>query len=247
MRVVVTRPQASGQKTATLLRERGHEPVLLPLTQPIHHIETAALALAKQPQALAVTSAEAVRVLMAGNLGVSTLIQTPLFAVGSASARAAREAGFQNIIAGESDGQALADLIASSRENTSAPWSRLLYLAGTPRDEGFEKRLSALDIPFETVEAYEMTPVSWGSAQLDILFADATADAVLFYSSEAVRLFFKLLVGQPVFKQLDHCKFICISGKVLSEIPVAFRSNALASAVPSESEMFDLLDAKAGT
>ncbi len=150
-------------------------------------------------------------------------------------------------MAGESDGQALAELVASVRENTSAPWSHLLYLAGKPRDQGFEQRLSALDVPFESVEAYEMAPVPWSQAQLDDLLSEAPADVVLFYSSEAVRLFFKLSISQAVFKRLAHCKFICISGKVLSEIPAAFRSGALAATTPSETEMFDLLEAKAGT
>ncbi len=36
MRVLVTRPQHSGERTAERLRKLGHEPILLPLSQPVH-------------------------------------------------------------------------------------------------------------------------------------------------------------------------------------------------------------------
>ncbi|SCX29393.1 uroporphyrinogen-III synthase [Agrobacterium rosae] len=246
MRVVVTRPQASGEKTAALLRERGHEPVLIPLTEPVHRADVAIQALAKPLQALAVTSAEAIRVLAGRGLAAPEILHLPLFAVGTASAEAARKAGFHNVTAGDSDGPALAQLIADEIKDNTGARSNLLYLAGTPRDAGFEKRLSELTVPFETVEVYEMQPLSWNPAQWEGL-ADKQIDVVLLYSSEAARLFFKLLTSRPVFKQWDHCKFICISKKVLSDIPPAFQHNAFASTAPSEAEMFDLLDLLAGT
>ncbi|MBN7806147.1 uroporphyrinogen-III synthase [Agrobacterium rosae] len=244
MRVVVTRPQASGEKTAALLRERGHEPVLMPLTEPVHHADVAIQALTKPLQALAVTSAEAIRVL--AGAGLTAILHMPLFSVGTASAKAARKAGFLNVTAGESDGPALAQLIADRMKSDTGYCSNLLYLAGTPRDAGFEKRLSELMVPFETVEVYEMQPLSWNITQWEGL-TDKQIDVVLLYSSEAARLFFKLVTSQPVFKQWDHCKFICISKKVLSDIPPAFQHNAFASTAPREAEMFDLLDLLAGT
>ncbi|WP_421358723.1 uroporphyrinogen-III synthase [Agrobacterium rosae] len=246
MRVVVTRPRASGEKTAALLRERGHEPVLIPLTEPVHHADVAIEALAKPLQALAVTSAEAIRMLAGASLAAPAILHIPLFAVGTASAEAARKAGFHNIIAGDSDGPALAQLIADQMNGDSGSCSNLLYLAGTPRDAGFEKRLLELMVPFETVEVYEMQPLSWNRTQWEGL-TDKQTDVVLLYSSEAARLFFKIVTSQPVSKQWDHCKFICISKKVLSDIPLAFQHHALASTAPSEAEMFDLLDRLAGT
>jgi uroporphyrinogen-III synthase len=241
MRVVVTRPERSGQKTATLLRERGHWPILLSLTAPVHYAEVAIAALAKQPAALAVTSAEAIRALL--ETDISAIRHTLLFAVGPASAGAARDAGFQNIVAGESDGSALAQLIAQAQ----APKTSVLYLAGKPREPGFEDRLFALNVPFETAEIYEMQPVFWTRPQLEDLLTASPINAVLFYSTEAVRIFFALMSEHALFERLNTCKFICISSKVLSHIPKAFQHAAQASATPSEAEMFDLLDRAAGT
>ncbi len=243
MRVVVTRPLASGQKTAKLLRALGHQPVLLPLTQPVHFTQMAKEALSKQPAALAVTSAQAIRVLTEGDTLTAQSLDTPLFAVGEASAQAGRDAGFRNVIAGKSDGVALAQLIVE----TLPPDKSLLYLAGKPREAGFEDRLSSLNMPFETAEIYEMQAIDWHQAQLQNLLADAPIDAVLLYSAEAARRFFALMETEAVSVSLDHCKFICISTKVVSHIPEAFRHAALASATPSEAEIFALLDTKAGT
>lgn len=63
MRIVVTRPQRSGERTAAKLEALGHEPVLLPLFHPIHHGERAISALSAPLAAIAVTSAEALRAL----------------------------------------------------------------------------------------------------------------------------------------------------------------------------------------
>src|SRR5689334_7584909 len=65
MRVLVTRPAHSATRTAQRLREMGHEPVLLPLRQPLHDSAGAATALAATNGPIAMTSAEAVRVVSA--------------------------------------------------------------------------------------------------------------------------------------------------------------------------------------
>ncbi len=244
MRVVVTRPEASGLKTSKLLRERGHDPVFLPLTRPTHDAKAAIAAIAKTPASFAVTSAEAIRALVSSGADLSANLHRPLFAVGDASAKVARGAGFRAIVTGDSDGSALAQRIA---DDDASHRGTVLYLAGTPRDQGFEHRLGELHVPFETVEIYSMQPVIWPREQVQERIADAPIDAILFYSSEAVRMFFGLMDREDFFDRLLHCKMICISSKVLSHIPAAFQNTSRASATPSEFAMFDLLDRNAGT
>lgn len=245
MRVVVTRPELSGQKTASLLRMRGHDPVMLPLTRPVYDAETVAAAFSKRTDSLAVTSAEAIRALVACGGDMDAVRYTTLFTVGQASANAARSAGFENVIAGQGDGSELAQTIFNlqSEGKTGA----VLYLAGTPRDTGFEQRLAALHIPFETIEIYRMQPVEWARVDFEAAVSSPPIDAILFYSSEAVRRFFDLMqqAGFPV--GFTHGKFICISNKVLSHIPEPLQARAYAARTPSEAEMFDLLDRVTGT
>jgi uroporphyrinogen-III synthase len=247
MRVVVTRPEKSGLKTAELLRARGHDPILLPLTAPVYNAEAATAALAKEPAYLAVTSAEAIRALVNVGADLSASLQKPIFVVGQASAMAARDAGFQTIITGESDGAALAQLIAKKTRNDTSLKGPICYLAGSPRDAGFEQTLNQLTVPFETAEIYQMRQIAWQPAQLKSRLTDQPSEAVLFYSSEAVRVFFALLKDVGLLAPLRQARMICISAKVLSHIPETFRSRAYASAEPNESQMFDLLERKAGT
>jgi uroporphyrinogen-III synthase len=247
MRVVVTRPEKSGLKTAELLRARGHDPILLPLTAPVHQTEAATAALAREPAYLAVTSAEAIRALVNAGADLSASLQKPIFVVGQASALAARDAGFQTIITGESDGAALAHLIAEKTRNDVSLRGTICYLAGSPRDAGFEQTLNALNVPFETAEIYQMRQIAWQPSQLQERLTDQPIDAVLFYSSEAVRIFFALLKDEGLLAPLRQSRMICISAKVLSHIPEAFPDAAYASAEPNESQMFDLLERKAGT
>ena len=247
MRVVVTRPERSGQKTATLLRERGHEPILLSLTEPIHKADTAREALAHGPDALAVTSAEALRALTASGIDLSSHIDRPLFAVGAATAEAARDCGFKTIITGESDGVALARLVEATLANTTQPSSnnsatpQLLYLAGRPREGGFETTLmSSSAIKLHVAEIYEMQPVCCDGPAMQAVL-DNPPDAVLLYSRETARIFFELVLTHDLAPLLSTTRFICISEKVLDVVPAPHRSRAGASANPSEHAMLQLL------
>lgn len=252
MRVVVTRPERSGQKTATLLQERGHEPILLPLTEPMHNAEAASQALACGPDALAVTSAEGLRALNSSGIDLSSHLHRPLFAVGAATARAASECGFKTVISGDGDGVALARLVKTTltpREDAT-PGSdvsrRLLYLAGRPREGGFENELADGAIELSVAEIYEMQPLHWERPVLRACL-EPIPDAVLLYSRETARIFFDLMDTHALAPLLGATRFICISEKVLDVVPATHRGRAVASATPSEHAMLQLLDAGTGT
>lgn len=252
MRVVVTRPMRSGQKTATLLRERGHEPILLPLTEAVHKAQAAREALARQPDAFAVTSAEAIRALDTSGIDLSGHFDRPLFAVGAATAEAARECGFKTIITGEGDGAALAQLVKTTLTpdaqalSAKSPAAHMLYLARQPREGGFENTLAASVIMLDVAEIYEMQPVLWERPALRALI-DIPPDAVLLYSRETARIFFDLVQAHDLAPLLHTSRFICISEKVLDVVPTPHRSRACASTTPSEHAMLQLLDGGAGT
>ncbi|MBZ6377556.1 hypothetical protein B5C34_04320 [Pacificimonas flava] len=116
MKILLTRPRPAAEETARRLRSLGHEVTLSPLLQ----IEPVRWTLpAKAVQAAAATSANAFR----GGVPAE-LKRLPLYAVGAATAEAARLAGFRHV--DESAGDA-ASLFARLR--AEAP-GRLLYLSG---------------------------------------------------------------------------------------------------------------------
>lgn len=241
MRVVVTRPERSGKKTAAHLRQRGYDPVMLPLTYPVYNREAISAAFERPLAALAVTSGEALRALQTFDLDLADQFPRPLFAVGAATASVANDMGFQNIMIGEDDGRALAKLIEKAK--LEGP---VLYLAGRPREGGFEETLASLDIELEVAEIYEMQPVAWKTDAVEAVLQEPV-DAVLLYSRETARIFFELATTINLKNFVHHSAFICISKKVLSAVPERFQEKAVGSSVPSEAAMFELLDRLAGT
>ncbi len=123
----------------------------------------------------------------------------------------------------------------------------LLYLAGRPRGSVFEEGLAAADIPFRTVDCYEMLASDISENALETTLLDASADMVLLYSSEAARAFFRRVSTDKYATALAATKFICISRNVLSLVPEIFRANAKAAEEPSEAAMFELLHHNSGT
>jgi uroporphyrinogen-III synthase len=110
---MVTRPNA--EATEAKLRQRGHEVVARPLMafEPVSWH-------AGPPQAVMLTSPQAARC-------IETPWQVPVYAVGSATAAAAREAGFTDVRDGGGNVQSLVDRVAA------AGIVQILHLAGADR------------------------------------------------------------------------------------------------------------------
>jgi uroporphyrinogen-III synthase len=95
--LLVLRPEPGASATATSARGMGWSPVIAPL------FTVRAVAWeppVEQPQALLLTSANAARL---GGGGLAALAALPVYAVGAATAEAARRAGFTRIVAGDGD------------------------------------------------------------------------------------------------------------------------------------------------
>jgi uroporphyrinogen-III synthase len=240
MRVVVTRPAHSGERTAERLRELGHEPVLVPLAHPVHRPEAAGQALTDFGGAIAVTSAEAIRVLASLGRALAPHLERPLFAVGRTTADAARAIGFTAVHNTERSGLELAGLIGEHRALLSE--IPLLYLAGSPRTPRFEARLQALSIPFVTRECYRMTDDEPSDADLRHAFLKERADAVLLYSRHTAEHFFNLPFFHGHDRALDRTKLLCLSEAVATALPDTRRKNSLIAANPDEDSLLKLLD-----
>jgi uroporphyrinogen-III synthase len=236
MRVVVTRPESSARRTAERLRNLGHQPVLLPLTKAIHHPDAAAAVLSGPHCAIAVTSAEAVRVLSLLGARLTSFLGQTLYAVGETTAKAAEDAGFRNIRSGPGTGAELTELIAGDASDLDAP---LLYLAGKPRSPKFEDGMHAKGVPFVTAEIYEMTPIAYDEVFIRDILLDPPVDAVLLYSRENARLFCDF--AAPHLKELASVQFVCLSDNVAEIIPREFHRNIKIARHPDEDGIFALL------
>jgi uroporphyrinogen-III synthase len=217
----------------------GHEPLLLPLTRPVHRTDAVADALEQSRGAIAVTSAEAIRAIAAGRSIPAYHRSRLLFAVGRATAEEAAAAGFTNIRYSEGGGGELAADIA--RHLPLLGSQPLLYLAGSPRAQGLESGLADRAIQFETVEAYEMHDEVPTEAALHHIFRPRRPDAVLFYSRHTAERFFALPFIAEKTTLLSGLRLYCLSAQVASAIPASFDAVVEIAADPDENALLDLL------
>ncbi|NYT31368.1 uroporphyrinogen-III synthase [Rhizobium sp. WYCCWR 11128] len=235
MRVLVTRPAHSATRTAQRLRDMGHEPLLLPLRRPLHDSAAALAALVTTSGAIAVTSAEAIRVLSALGEQLHPHLARPLFAVGETTAQEARSLGFRSVASSQGNGRDLADLVAARGADG------LLYLAGWPRAESFESGLRELGIHFSVAECYRMQPTVPDPAEIDAIFANGYPDAILFYSRQTAEDFFRL--PEPRLAPPEHstARLLCLSEAVAQAIPTALKKSVEISPMADEKSLLSLL------
>jgi len=181
----ITRAQPGADVTAERVRALGHDAVVAPLlavrVMPDVDVDLRGVA------ALAFTSANGVRA-FADASGERNL---KVFAVGAATAQAARAAGFKAVLSADGDVEALADGIAARRGELRGA---VLHpgaaepagdLAGALEKHGVEARRLIL---------YETAPVDLGAAQAEAL---GRSDAVLLHSPRAAQVLAKLLKAHP--------------------------------------------------
>lgn len=235
MRVLVTRPAHSATRTAQRLRDMGHEPVLLPLRQPLHDSAVAAQALAATSGPIAVTSAEAVRVVSALGEALRPHLARPLFAVGETTAKEAKSLGFQSVSSSSGNGRDLADLIAAQGTNG------LLYLAGIPRAETFEAGLREHGIRFSVAECYRMQPVAPHPAEIEAIFSGPGPDAILFYSRQTADDFFHVAELRSALSERGEIRLLCLSEAVAQAVPTALKKTVAIAPMPDEKSLLSLL------
>ncbi|MBX9468441.1 MAG: uroporphyrinogen-III synthase [Rhizobium sp.] len=239
MRVLVTRPEPASARTAAELERRGHVPVLLPLMQAVHQPEALMRPTRPGTAALAVTSAEAMRALQTlPEEARQAFLALPLFAVGHATARAAREAGFGNISVADGDGRSLAKLLIV--KTGQAPASPILYLTGTPRSQDFEAALADTARSLDIRECYHMHPVAHEDEEI-IRQLTPMPDAILVYSSETARRLGEIHAKMHGSLDWQKTRFLCLSQKIASALPAKFHRMSQWPMEPSEDLLLLLL------
>src|SRR3954470_739249 len=148
MLVLVTRPREQAAATSALLAAMGHETLIDPVLE-IRRLPLPRMSLA-DVAAIAVTSANAAPALAGMPAGL------PVFAVGAATATAARAAGRNEVHAAAGDGADLARLMRQSLPSTAGV---VLHLAGHNVREGLEAGLVEAGYRYRSAVVYEAMPV----------------------------------------------------------------------------------------
>lgn len=222
-RVWITRAEPGAARTADRLREQGVEPLIRPLLAV--EFLPADLPDIDGFAALAFTSRNGVAAFAA----LSSRRDRPVFAVGDATARAAREIGFTEVESADGDLIALARLVAS---RASGPI--LAPVAETPAgDLGQAVRAAGGAASIQSVAVYR-------TASTDASAPDAF-DAVLVHSPRAAQV----LAQAGRTPALARAAIVCISPAAAAPLRDIGLAPAVASA-PREDALLASLQAALG-
>ncbi len=229
MRIVVTRPQADGERTATVLEALGHEVLVAPLMR----IEPVAVALAGTWSAIVITSANALQAAAAPELK-----SLPVFAVGPRTAEVARQAGFAVVSAANGDTKDLVRLIAARSAGAKAP---LLYLAGEDRAGDLVAELATQGIRAQMKIVYRAVAEPFPTVLAAALDA-GDVDAVLHFSRRSAELFIQGAKASGVAGPAEDVRHLCLSAQVAE--PLAGASRIAIAPRPEEAALVALLRAQ---
>ena len=204
--MVVTRPLPGALRTAGRLRRLGHDPVL----SPVLVVRATGAALPEGPfAAVLATSAQA----FADDRFGPDLLRTPLFAVGEATAAAAREAGFAQV---EAEGGRAADL-AEAVVGRLPAGAKLLYLAGRARTPTLERVLTERGFSLAVVETYAAEPAESLTPQAAAALR-AGETTVLHYSPRSAALFLDLAIRGGLADAVLRAAHLCLSDAVAAPL-----------------------------
>ena len=223
MRIWITRAEPEASATAERVSGLGCEPVVSPVLE----VEPAG----KAPDltgasALAFTSRNGVRAFTT----LSPERGFPVFAVGDATAEAARRAGFADVASASGDAAALAQLIAARKDVLNG---EVLYLAPEEPAGDLQSALASRGVASRVQIVYRTAP-----AELATLPADV--DAVLVHSPKAAH---RLAETPGLQAAAPSMAAICISAAAAEPLHGLGFRELLVSPAPNETALLQRLDA----
>ncbi len=222
----ITRAQPGADVTAGRVRALGHEAIVEPLLA-VRVLPDVAIDL-DGVAALAFTSANGVRAFAdaCGERGLK------VFAVGAATAQAARQVGFKSVLSADGDVEALAEGIAARRAELRGavlhPGAMELAgdLVGALETQGVSARRLAL---------YETAPVDLTAADAERL---TLSDAVLLHSPRAAQVLANVLKTYPA----PEMRALGLSKAVVQPLVRARLAGKAFPPFPLEAALLNLID-----
>lgn len=225
-RIWITRTQPGADVTAERVRAMGHDAIVFPLlaVRPVDDVEIDLSGVS----ALAFTSANGVRA-FSERSGERRL---KVFAVGAATAQAARAAGFGTVLSADGDVEALAEGIAARRNELRGA---VLHPGAAEPAGDLAGALEKHGVPARRLILYETGPVKLAPDKAATL---VQADAALLHSPRAAKALAALLKAHPA----PNMRALGLSKAVIK--PLA-RTQLAAKAYPPfplEAALLNLID-----
>ena len=236
MRLLVTRPQEDGERTAATLRSRGHAVLVAPLLR----IESLAAAdIGPGPFAAVLTTSANAAHALARHPRIGALRGLPLYTVGQRSADAARAAGFAGVHSADGDVLDLAALVAGRLAGSAAP---LLYLAGEDRTVDLSEELGRRGLTVRTIVVYRAVAAERFPPAAAQAIAAGELDGVLHYSRRSAAAFVRCAGAGGLRDHSLGLTHYCLSAQVAVPLIEAGAATIRLAARSVEAALIELVD-----
>lgn len=234
MRLLITRPEPDAARTAQTLRARGHEVLVAPLTT-MQALE--ADVGAESYGGILLTSANAARAAQTHSK-FAEWRGIPAFTVGTRSARAAFEAGFEKV---ESADGALPDLVALAARCFTGNNRRLLYLAGEDRAGDLAAELATHGVAVDTAVIYRAVARNTLPDEALQALASGDLDGALHYSRRSAAIFLRLAGLAGALNPALSLAHYCLSDEVAAPLRDGGAGRIFVASHPDEAALLELV------
>jgi uroporphyrinogen-III synthase len=234
VRLLLTRPEPDAQRTAAVLRARGHQAVIAPLLRIEAQID---VLIGEGPWgAILVTSANAGPA-VAFHERAPRLRTLPVFAVGRRSAQTMAAAGFSDVKHSDGDVSDLVGFVAAQL----TPATPLLYLAGEERSGDLAGELRGRGFAVETAVVYRAIATAHLPPEASELLADQSG--VLHFSRRSAEAFLDAAQAMNLLAAALRPVHYCLSPRVAEPLMRAGAPDVRVAQEPSETALIVLIDA----
>ncbi|WP_299618098.1 uroporphyrinogen-III synthase [Pelagibius sp.] len=236
--MLVTRPREDAESLVAALNERGHRVVVEPLLTIVPRSAVDWPQGHAAAQALLITSANGLRAFA----GLDTRRKLPVYAVGDASAAAARAAGFDKVTSAAGDVEDLARCVRDALRPQDGP---LLHPAASKRAGDLKGLLEAAGFRVLRAILYDSQAVSRLSPELRQALTSELIDVATFFSPRTAASFASLVAEAGLDGACRRAVALCLSDAVAQQVSgLPWRSIAVA-ARPDQDALLVRLDALA--
>lgn len=232
-RVLITRPIDDAAPLVAALKARGVEAMVEPMMtirsteEPLPELEGA--------QGVLFTSANGVR----GFMTRTDRRDLKAYAVGEATAEAARRAGFAEIEVAGGDANALAKLVI---ETCKPDAGKLIHVAGTHVAGNLSEQLTKSGFTVERAVLYDALSAHRFSMGTVESLRRAELEAVMLFSPRTAEIFMTLVDESGAEQGLSAMAAVCLSQAVADRLPGERFRAVVVAAKPDQPAMLDALD-----
>jgi uroporphyrinogen-III synthase len=234
MRILVTRPEPDGERTAQKLRARGCDVLLGPVLR-IKLLDKAELG--EGPwDAVAMTSANAAHALERHSRRLE-MTRLPALTVGRRTAEAARAVGFSDIASADGNEQALAHLIGARLMRGN----KILYLAGEDRAGDLAMTVAPHGVRVETVVVYRAVAADRLPEEAAAALRAGEVNGVMHFSRRSAVIYLDCTRAAGVLDRALKPFHYCLSNAVAEPLIAAGAKQIAIAKSPEENALLDLV------